>query len=121
MGRQRFFQEHRCKEVSKARESPPLHFSLAAVVNFCFAMDEDYHLKQLSQHCCVYCTASECKYSVKQHKTDLQAVFGLLVGEDTADIHPQSFCHMCYCTMKRSRRELGLRLFGIGTLMETAR
>ena len=70
-------------------------------------MEEDYHLKQLSQH---------CKY---KHKTDLQAVFGLLVGEDKADIHPQSFCHMCYCTMKRSRRELGLRLFGIGTLMET--
>jgi hypothetical protein len=66
---------------------------------------EDFHKTELRRHCRFcgkLCSSGETKYNVVQHRLDLQAVSGLPLESDDPAIHPQEFCHSCYCSMKRS-------------------
>ena len=71
----------------------------------------DFHNSQLSDHCRVcgkYC-ARDTMYSVSENVTALKAGFGLPVERDRLEVHPQQFCHSCYCSMKRASSAAGPR------------
>ena len=41
-------------------------------------------------------------YSVAMNISDLLTAFGIASQSDNAEIHPQTFCQSCYCSIKRA-------------------
>ena len=73
---------------------------------FACAMATDYHVHEVSRHCCI-CERKTSSVSVPVSKLvdDLLVVFGVNVRTDIADVHPKRLCGSCYSVVKRFGQE----------------
>ena len=69
----------------------------------------DYHLSELPKHCRVcggHLQTGKREYKATTYSTEafsdqLRMAFGVDVSEDSASIHPQSFCKVCKVALGR--------------------